>query len=453
MKTLYLECKMGAAGDMLMGALLELYPHKEAFLDRMNGLMEGVSVRAQKTETCGIGGTHMEVRIDGQEERSEDAEESGHGNAGDRGRGAVCCHETAHGKEDGRGQKHAHDHRAGGVSGHDACGQGPGSEIGGGHAHVHTHVHAHAALFDVCEKIRGFDLPDEVKEKACLVYREIAEAEAAAHRKPVTEIHFHEVGTKDAVMDVTGVCYLMYLLNADRVVVSPVNLGSGQVHCAHGILPVPAPATAYLTRGLPAYTSEIRGELCTPTGAALLKTFGQEFGPMPAMRTERIGYGIGRKKFEQANCVRAFLGEEHEETAANSWIFELSANLDDMTAEALGYAQEILLKEGALDVFAVPIYMKKNRPAYLLTCLCRPEDADHLAKQMLLHTTTFGVRKKTCERYTLSVSWEEKETPYGRIRKKIGTGYGIRKTKPEYEEAAQAARTAGLPLSQILKDL
>lgn len=421
MKTLYLECNMGAAGDMLMGALLELYPDKEGFLDRMNHLMEGVSVRAEKAETCGIGGTHMEVRVGGQEEISEDAGEPAH----------VQEH------------VHDHDHDHGHEHGHDHAGPVP----------AHTHAHVHAALSDVCERIRGFDLPEEVKEKACLVYQEIAEAESAAHQKPVTEVHFHEVGTKDAIADVTGVCYLLYLLGADRIVVSPINLGSGQVRCAHGVLPVPAPATAFLTRGLPAYTSEVKGELCTPTGAALLKTFGQEFGSMPIMAVERIGYGIGRKRFEQANCVRAFLGEEKEDFATNSRIVELSANLDDMTAEALGYAQEILLKEGALDVFSAPIYMKKNRPAYLLTCLCRPEDADRLAKLMLLHTTTFGVRKKACERYILDVSWEEKETPYGIIREKIGTGYGIRKSKPEYEEAAKAAKAAGVPLSQVIKNM
>lgn len=439
MKTLYLECSMGAAGDMLMGALLELYADKEGFLDRMNHLMDDVTVRAEKAKTCGIAGTHMEVLIGGQEEICGEGNEPEEVHGHESGHGPV--HESGHTHEFGPVHEGGHFHEPGHVH------EGPA------HVHAHSHPHSHAALSDIYETIRGFHLPDEVKEKACRVYEKIAEAEAAAHQKPVAEVHFHEVGMKDAIADVTGVCYLMYLLGAEKILASPVNLGSGQVRCAHGILPVPAPATAFLIRGIPAYTSEVKGELCTPTGAALLKTFAQDFGPMPAMSVTGIGYGIGRKKFERANCVRAFLGEEKEAPAADSQICELSANLDDMTAEALGFAQEILLKEGALDVFTTPIYMKKNRPACLLTCLCRPEEADRLAGLILLHTTTFGVRKKECERYTLAVSWEEKETPYGRIRKKIGTGYGIRKAKPEYEEAAQAAKTAGVPLSKVMQSL
>lgn len=408
---------MGAAGDMLMGALLGLYPDRERFLEKMNGLMDGVTVRAGEAMTCGIAGIHMEILIDGQEEAAEDVPAHSH----DR----VCGHHHTH------EHAHAHIHN---------------------HGHGQDHAHTHTSLEDIRATIKAFDLPEEVRWNVCRVYENIAEAEAFAHKRPVTEVHFHEVGAKDAIADITGVCYLIYLLKVERIVVSPINLGSGNVRCAHGILPVPAPATAFLLQGLPAYTSVVKGELCTPTGAALLKTFGQEFGSMPVMKIGQTGYGIGRKEFEQANCVRAFLGETSGESfCTNSEICELTANLDDMTAEALGYAQEILLKEGALDVFAVPAYMKKNRPAYLLTCLCRPEDADRLAIQVLLHTTTFGVRKKACDRYTLSVSWEERETPYGRIREKVGSGYGIRKTKPEYEEAARVAREAGVPLSEVTK--
>jgi uncharacterized protein (TIGR00299 family) protein len=430
MKTLYLECNMGAAGDMLMGALLELYPEKEAFLDKMNHLMDGVTVRAEAGAKCGITGTHMEVCVNGQEEVSEDIPQHAGGHVHSHEHGAEDhVHSHEHGEEHG----HMHEHE---------------------HEHGHVHAHVHASFEDVCRTIRNFDLPEPVREQACRVYERIAEAESHAHGKPVSEIHFHEVGAKDAIADITGVCYLIHLLGADRVIASPINLGSGNVRCAHGILPVPAPATAFLVQGIPSYMSEIRGELCTPTGAALLKTLAESFGPMPAMAIEKIGYGMGRKEFERANCVRAFLGEEAGSPAGtNSVVCELSANLDDMTAEALGYAQEVLLNAGALDVFAVPIYMKKNRPAYMLTCLCRENDADEMARQMLTHTTTFGVRKRVCERYILDVSWEERVTAYGKVHQKIGTGYGIRKEKTEYEDAARAARESGAPLSDVMRQI
>ncbi len=421
MKTLYLECNMGAAGDMLMAALYELCPDKEAFLDKMNHLMAGVEVQPEPSTKCGIVGTHMNVRVNGEEEHSHDVHEHGH------------HHE--HGHDHGHDHGHHHDHHGHGHHDH--------------HGHGHHH---HAGMEDICHTISHFDLPEAVKQKACEVYGLIAEAEANAHGKPVTEVHFHEVGAKDAIADVTGVCYLMYLLGADKIMASQINLGSGNVRCAHGILPVPAPATEFLTRGIPTYLSDVRGELCTPTGAALLRAFVQEFGPRPVMKVEATGYGMGMKEFERANCVRAFLGEDGQAASAtNSTIYELSANLDDMTAEAFGYAEQVLLEAGALDVFATPIYMKKNRPAYMFTCLCKVEDADRMAKLMLEHTTTFGVRRKVCERYILDVEFSKVETPYGDVRRKVGTGYGIKKTKAEYEDAVKAASEAGVPLSEVMK--
>lgn len=438
MKTLYLECNMGAAGDMLMGALLELYPEREAFLKKMNSLMDGVVLRAEASTKCGICGTHMEVTVNGEEEESLDVHDHDHADHDHHD------HDHDHADHDHHDHEHDHDHDH-----HDH------DHADHGHDHDHDHAHHHhASLEDVCDMIQGFDLPKTVKEKACSVYAKIAEAEAHAHGKPMTEVHFHEVGTKDAIADVTGVCYLMELLEVDRILASPVNLGSGNVRCAHGILPVPAPATAFLTQGMPTYMSDIRGELCTPTGAALLKAFVQEFGPRPVMTVEKTGYGMGRKEFERANCVRAFLGEDDQEAdATNSTICELSANLDDMTPEAFGFAEEVLLQAGALDVFAVPIYMKKNRPAYMLTCLCRMKDADRMAKLMLEHTTTFGVRRSVCERYILDVGFEKVETPYGTVGRKVGIGYGIRKTKAEYEDAAKAARDAGVPLSEVMRNM
>lgn len=260
MKTLYLECNMGAAGDMLTAALLELHPEPEQFLERMNALgIPGVKIKQEQSEKCGIKGTHITVTVGGEEEKSEDVHEHDHG--------------------------HVHHH------------------------HHHEHTHHHAGMHEIEHIISHLDLPETVRQDVLAVYGLIAEAESHAHGRPVSEIHFHEVGTMDAIADVTAVCLLLHELAPQRIVASPVHVGAGQVRCAHGILPVPAPATAYILRDVPIYGGAVRGELCTPTGAALLKHFASEFAGIPVMKVQKIGYGMGTKDFEAANCVRAMLGE------------------------------------------------------------------------------------------------------------------------------------------------
>lgn len=249
----------------------------------------------------------------------------------------------------------------------------------------------------------------------------------------------------DALADVTAVCWLMDKLGAERIVASPVHVGSGQVHCAHGILPVPAPATELLLRGVPVYGGNIRGELCTPTGAALLREFVQEFGEMPAMTVEKAGYGCGKKDFEAANCVRCLLGESDDRADT---IWELKCNLDDMTGEALGYAVEALLQAGALDVFTTPIGMKKNRPGVLLTVLCREENREALLRDMFLHTTTLGIRQSACERAVLHRREDSVQTPMGAVRTKYAEGFGVSRSKPEYEDLAKIAEKQKISLAQ-----
>lgn len=384
MKTLYLECNMGAAGDMLMAALLELAPDKDTFLEKMNSLgLPGVWVTAQPSVKCGITGTHVSVTVDGQEE-----DEPGH--------------------------------------------------------------HHHHHLGDITALIGGLPLPESVKENAIAVYDLIAQAESHVHGVAVEQIHFHEVGTLDAIADVVGVCLLMDILAPDQILASPVHVGSGQVRCAHGILPVPAPATAYILRDTPIYGGAIRGELCTPTGAALLKHFAKAFGPMPVMKPEKIGYGMGKKDFEAANCVRAVWGESQDK---GDEIAELSCNLDDMTPEAVGFAMERLFEGGALDVFTTPIGMKKCRPGVLLTCLCRVENCEKMAALMFRHTTTLGVRKQVLERYTLSRQEAVRQTSYGPVRVKIAEGFGVAREKAEYEDLAQIAREHGLSLAEVKKNM
>ena len=467
MKTLYLECKMGAAGDMLMAALYELIDNKEAFLDKMNHLLPEVSVQAKPAEKCGILGTHMEVKIGGEEELSEDVHEHHHHE--EEPSGDVHEHHHHH-DEELSGEEYEHHHHHHDEEEHEHHHHDDEEEHGhhhhDGEEHDHHHHHVHRSLADMAAIIDGLAVSDWVKEKALSVYQEIAKAESAAHGRPVDEVHFHEVGALDAVADITGVCLLMEEIGADRILCSPLNLGSGHVRCAHGILPVPAPATASLVKGIPSYTSDIQGELTTPTGAALLRAFAGSFGPMPTMSVERTGYGMGMKNFAKANCVRAFLGTEEtgaftgstEETkdagrypgcTGDAHVVELVANLDDMTPEQAGFAMEELLGEGALDVFYQPIHMKKNRPAFLLTCICKEKDADLMAREILRLSTTFGVRKRICDRYTLEVSFEEKDTPWGTVRMKTGKGFGVEKTKPEYEDMIKIMRESGKSWKEI----
>ncbi len=394
MRTLYIECRMGAAGDMLMSALYELMDEeqKKEFLERMNGLgLPGVKITSRKSSTCGISGTHMEVTVYGEEE-----------------------HEHEHGHEHGHGHGEPH----------------PG--------------HHHADPLHISELIGGLDLPEEVRANAGQVYDAIADAEAKAHGCPVEQVHFHEVGALDAVADVTGVCYAMYLLKPERIVVSPVHVGSGTVRCAHGIMPVPAPATANLLSGVPMYGGSIQGELCTPTGAALLVHFADSFGDMPVMSGTDVGIGIGTKEFDQANCVRIFLGEEISGTnvkkSGNGEIAELVCNIDDMTPEALAFAAARLIELGALDVYTVAGTMKKGRPGWELTVLCETDRIDETAKNIMRETTTNGVRVRLCEKYFLTPGIETIQTERGKVRIKTAEGFGIRHEKPEYEDTAACAR-------------
>ena len=428
MKTLYLECNMGAAGDMLTAALLELHPDPQGFVERMNRLgLPGVVFAAQPAVKCGITGTQASVTVGGEEEESHDVPLHSH------------VHETA---QDEAHPGHTHDH----VHVHDHDHEHTHDhEHSHGHEHGHGHHH-HAGMGDIRHILSHLDIPQPVRQDAEAVYQLIAQAESHAHGRPVEEIHFHEVGTLDAVTDVVAVCWLLHDLAPEQIVASPVHVGCGQVRCAHGILPVPAPATAYILQGVPTYGGSVQGELCTPTGAALLKHFVQRFGPSPVMRVEKTGYGMGKKDFEAANCVRAMLGQTQEESAT---IAQLACNLDDMTPEALGFAQERLWEAGALDVTTAPIGMKKNRPGVQLTCLCRLEDREKLVSVLFAHTTTLGVRESLCTRYTLARSQRTVETEHGPVRVKEARGWGVTREKPEYEDVANIAREQGLTLDQV----
>jgi len=397
MKTLYLDLSMGAAGDMLNAALYELLvtnEQKAEYITTMNALgLDGVTVDLSKCTKQGITGTHMTVKV--------------------------------HGVEEG----HHHDHD---------------------HAHEHEHHHHHSSLKEIADMVMAMPVADNIKADVISIYKILAEAESAAHGVPVTEIHFHEVGTKDAIADITGVCLLMDKLAVDKVIASPVHVGSGHVRCAHGVLPVPAPATEHILNGIPIYGGTIQGELCTPTGAACLKYFVNEFTDMPVMRVVKTGYGMGSKDFEQVNCVRVMLGMTDEKSKD---VVELSCNLDDMTPEKIAFCMERLFEAGALDVYTVPIVMKKSRLATQLCVMCNPNQREEMVKLIFKYTSTIGIRENMAHRYTMNRSVGKVNTPYGELRVKHSEGYGAEKTKYEYEDLAKVARGIRESIDKIEKDL
>ena len=447
---------MGAAGDMLTAALLEIVPDKDKCVRELNAIgIPGVRLEATPSVKCGITGTHVSVKIDGVLEADllSDAEyhyehdhshehEHDHHHGHDHGHDHGYDHD--HGHHHGHGCEHEHGHHHGHEHDHDHEHE---HDHGHDHDHHHAHGHHHASMADIEAIVNGLNIENAVKDDVLAVYRLIADAESRAHGMPVTEIHFHEVGTMDAIADITAVCYLVRAIAPDRIVVSPIHVGSGHVHCAHGILPVPAPATAYILRGVPIFGGRIRGELCTPTGAALLKHFANEFGDMPVMTISAIGYGMGSKDFEEANCVRVMLGETGRGTDE---IVELNCNIDDMTGEELGYAFEKLLTAGARDVFSTPITMKKNRPGILLSVLCSPSDKDSLIRAIFKYTTTIGIREKLLRRYVLDRS-EDIELAEGvYVRRKEVSGYGVSRSKYEFDDLRKIADAKGISLREAL---
>ena len=427
MKTLYFDLPMGAAGDMLSAALYELLTDKEKadFLNEINGAgIRGVQVIAEKAVKCGITGIHFKVTVNGEEEESHDHHEHSHEHGEHEGHHHEHEHSEHHEHEHEHEHSHEHDH--------------------------HEHHHHHSSMADIEAVINSLKISDDVKSDIIEVYKLIAEAESNAHGVPVTDIHFHEVGTMDAVADITAVCLLMKKIGAQKIYASAVNVGSGHVHCAHGILPVPAPATAFILKDIPMYSGHISGELCTPTGAALLKHFVKNFGNMPSIKMSAIGYGMGKKDFEAANCVRAILGESDENAEQ---ILEFKCNLDDISAERLSFAMEQLFEAGAIEVYTIPVVMKKSRSGNLLCVMCQESKKEKILQTLFKHTTTLGVRETRSNRYYLEREIETLNTEFGEVRIKKAKGYGVEKSKYEYEDLAAISRKTGLSIEEILAKL
>ena len=399
MKRLFLDCQMGIAGDMLTATLLGLVDNPKIWIERLNQMgIPDVTYTLLPKEEKGLQGYRVAVTIDGIEE-SEHHTGSSH-------------------------DQHHTDH--------------------------HHHVHGRG-LQGITDIINSLSISDTCKQNAINVYQLVAQAEAKVHKSTVTQIHFHELGMLDAIADIVAVCVLLEALKFDEIIISPIHVGTGTVHCAHGELPVPAPATMELLAGIPMYADyQIKGELCTPTGAALAKYFGTAFSHMPVMTPTKVSYGFGTKQFERPNCIRAFVDmiNDLEDT-----IIEMSCNLDDMTPEEIGYAIEQLLLSPALDVFTTPIMMKKQRPGTMLTVLCKIDDIDTMRDLIFRHTTSLGIRYHRCERYILSrfaggIDWDG-----NRIAFKTSSGFGVKRHKYEYDSLAAIAKQNDISLLDLKRQL
>lgn len=390
MRTLYLECYSGISGDMTAGALLDLgveFSYLKENLEKLQ--VPGYTVALERVQKSGISAAKFQVHLE---------------------------------------EHHHHDHE---------------------HGHGHEHgAHVHRDLHDIREIIGHSGLSDFVKKLADEIFLRVARAEAKAHDKPIDQVHFHEVGAVDSIVDIVSAAILVEALKPDRILCSKLYEGSGHVHCAHGELPVPVPATANILSeaGAPFCTTDVQGEMITPTGAAIAVQLAQGFGPMPEGRILKTGYGAGDREFGHANVLRAYLLETEEQSERE---LLLETNLDDSTGEQLGRAMELLFGAGALDVFYTPCYMKKCRPAYTLSVICGEAAADRLTQLIFTHLTAIGVRKTAIQRVKMARESVSLETRYGAVTAKRCTYGGLVRCYPEYESAKEAAERCGVPLSAV----
>ena len=415
MKRLFLDCQMGIAGDMLIATLLGLVDDSKMWIARLNQIgIPDVTYTLIPKEDKGLQGYRVAVTINGMEESENHDEHHNH-------------HEHI---------KHSEVHGDGEHSEHQ----------------VYREQHVHGlGLQDVTDIINSLSISDTCKQNAINVYNLVAQAEAKVHKSTVTQIHFHELGMLDAIADIVAVCVLIEELKFNEIIISPIHVGTGSVHCAHGELPVPAPATMELLAGIPMYADyQIKGELCTPTGAALAQYFGTSYSNMPVMTPAKVSYGFGTKQFERPNCIRAFVELLHD---SEDTIIELSCNLDDMTPEEIGYAVEQLVLSPALDVFTTPIMMKKQRPGTMLTVLCKVDDIDNVRDLIFKHTTSLGIRYHRCDRYILNRSTGDIDWEGHTIAFKKSCGFGVVRHKYEYDSLAAIANCNDMSLLDLKRQL
>jgi pyridinium-3,5-bisthiocarboxylic acid mononucleotide nickel chelatase len=389
-RTLYLDCFAGASGDMLVGAMLDCGLDFELLRNELLKLgVQGYNLSLKRVDRSGISAAKFDVNL--------------------------------------MAEPHAHGH----------------------HHHDHEHSH-HRALSEIKQIISSSSLSEHVKQRAQTIFQRIGQAESKIHDIPIESVHFHEVGAIDSIVDIVGVCVAFEALKIDRIISSPLHVGSGTFQCAHGTYPVPGPATAELLKGVPIYSKDVEGELVTPTGAAIISTLAESYGPTPMMKIEKIGYGAGTRDYPKfPNTLRAVIGElEEDADRTPTTVTVIEANIDDLNPQVFGYLMEKALAAGALDIFYTPVQMKKNRPGVLLTLLCDPADRERMCDLIFRETTTLGVRYRNEQREILTREFVTVETEYGPIRIKISRAKDgqVMNVSPEFEDCRAAAEKNGVGL-------
>ena len=468
MRIAYLECFSGISGDMFLGALVDAGVPVSVLDQAVAALKAGAELRVGKVDRCGITATKVDVVVAGEVDQprelagvavggpeeslktqgarrtaAEDAERLARRHAEvwpptESGRSAPAGHSHEH--------HHAHEHR------HD-------------HAEEPAHGQVHGRhLSEIKRIISSAGISASAKQKAIAIFEALGAAEAKIHNMDIERVHFHEVGAIDAMVDIVGAAVGSEALGVDEIICSSLNVGGGTVKCAHGVFPVPAPATVELLRGAPVYSSGVQAELVTPTGAAIVKTLASRFAEFPPMKVERAGYGAGSRNFSgHANVARLVIGEAVEvpaiatrvgtDATAQDTVAVLEANLDDLSPQVFGYVMDRLLAEGALDVFGTPVQMKKSRPGMVLTILAKPADAEKLTRIVFAETSTLGVRRRDEHRQVLDRRWETVITPWGEVRMKIASLNGtVTNFAPEYDDCRRIAEEKRVPLKNIMQE-
>ena len=439
MRIAYLDCFSGISGDMFLGALIDAGVSPEIFERTVATLNIGARLQISRVNRSGISATKVDVIVDEQKDELK------------RARTPIVS------------KTHSHEHKFS----HSHADNYEHSSHDDSHPHEHEHARAHThgrGLVEIRELITNAALSETDKKTAITIFEKLGAAESKIHNVPIEKIHFHEVGAVDAIVDIACAAVGAEALGVDEFACSPLNVGGGTIQCAHGTFPIPAPATVELLKGVPVYSSGLQSELVTPTGAAIVSTLATRFTPFPRMKVEGSGYGAGTRDFKgHANVLRITIGEAISEITAgegtrathvvNDTISVLEANLDDLNPQVFGYVMDRLLEAGALDVFATPVQMKKNRPGTLLTLLAKPEDAEKLSQIVFAETTTLGVRRRHEDRDVLARKWETVSTRFGSVRMKVARMNGsITSYAPEYEDCRRIAAEQRVPLKAVMQE-
>jgi uncharacterized protein (TIGR00299 family) protein len=449
MRIAYLECFSGMSGDMFLGALVDAGVPAQVLEEAVAALGVGARLEISHVVRSGISATKVDVWVDGEKDMPREEYWAKQGE-----------HQHQHGHpHHNQDEHHGHSHSHAGESSRAEPALSLPKGVPAPHVPApHQHEHSHGrGLTEIRQIIGHAGISETAKKTAIAIFEALGEVESKIHAISIEKVHFHEVGAVDAMVDIVCAAVGAEALGVDEIVCSPLNVGGGTVECAHGTIPVPAPATVELLKGAPVYSSGLQAELVTPTGAAIVKTLVRRFAAFPEMKIEKSGYGAGSREFPgHANVVRLTVGETASTLAAKTALETLTvleANLDDLNPQVFGYVMDRLLEEGALDVFGLPVQMKKNRPGTLLTVLCKPEDADKLTQLIFTETTTLGVRRREEVRQTLARRWENVRTEWGEVRIKIASMNGtVTNYSPEYEDCRRIAAEHHVPLKTVMQE-